>query len=74
MIFYISKLDSPSISLVKGYRKHKLSAVSLVANDPPQSPLKRGKKTINEFSPLFKGGWGGSKTRNVDRACKGGRR
>jgi len=25
--------------------------------DPPQSPLKRGK---NQFSPLFKGGWGGS--------------
>jgi hypothetical protein len=23
--------------------------------DPPQSPLKRGKKI---FSPLFKGGWG----------------
>jgi cobyrinic acid a,c-diamide synthase len=41
--------------------------------DPPQSPLKRGKKIINElilspsqegsdlqFSPLTKGGWGGS--------------
>ena len=26
--------------------------------DPPKSPLKRG--TLTEFSPLFKGGWGGS--------------
>jgi arginyl-tRNA synthetase len=27
-------------------------------SDPPKSPLKRG--TLSEFSPLFKGGWGGS--------------
>ncbi len=27
--------------------------------DPPKSPLKRG--TLIKFSPLFKGGWGGSK-------------
>jgi CHASE2 domain-containing sensor protein len=27
-------------------------------SDPPKSPLKRG--TLNIFSPLFKGGWGGS--------------
>jgi hypothetical protein len=27
--------------------------------DPPKSPLKRG--TLRNFSPLFKGGWGGSK-------------
>jgi hypothetical protein len=26
--------------------------------DPPKSPFKRG--TLTEFSPLFKGGWGGS--------------
>ncbi|MCC3496181.1 MAG: CHASE2 domain-containing protein [Microcoleus sp. PH2017_15_JOR_U_A] len=27
-------------------------------SDPPKSPLRRG--TLSEFSPLFKGGWGGS--------------
>ncbi|HAJ62180.1 MAG TPA: cobyrinic acid a,c-diamide synthase [Cyanobacteria bacterium UBA8543] len=27
-------------------------------SDPPKSPLKKG--TLTEFSPLFKGGWGGS--------------
>jgi len=27
-------------------------------SDPPKSPLKRG--TLTQFSPLFKGGWGGS--------------
>jgi O-succinylbenzoic acid--CoA ligase len=36
--------------------------------DPPQSPLKRGK---NIFSPLFKGGWGGSLESNniADNLC-----
>ncbi len=36
--------------------------------DPPQSPLKRGKKI---FSPLFKGGWGGSLESNniADNLC-----
>ncbi|HEY9707099.1 MAG TPA: condensation domain-containing protein, partial [Oculatellaceae cyanobacterium] len=29
-------------------------------SDPPKSPLKRG--TLKKFSPLFKGGWGGSDT------------
>jgi hypothetical protein len=30
-----------------------------VGEDPPKSELKRG--TLIKFSPLFKGGWGGSK-------------
>jgi amino acid adenylation domain-containing protein/non-ribosomal peptide synthase protein (TIGR01720 family) len=29
-----------------------------INSDPPKSPLKRG--TLSEFSPLVKGGWGGS--------------
>jgi len=31
---------------------------SLSDLDPPKSPLKRG--TLTKFSPLDKGGWGGS--------------
>jgi hypothetical protein len=36
----------------------------VIERDPPQSPLKRGKKKlINIFSSLFNGGWGGSTDR-----------
>jgi hypothetical protein len=38
--------------------------------DPPKSPLKRG--TLRKFSPLNKGGWGGSPGLNTDpRGVKG---
>jgi len=33
-------------------------------SDPPKSPLKRG--TLTEFSPLLKGGWGGSPDLKTD--------
>jgi hypothetical protein len=36
---------------VKAYT-HKFPAISLVTNDPPQSPLKRGKKKILFILPL----------------------
>jgi energy-coupling factor transporter ATP-binding protein EcfA2 len=36
----------------------------LPTDDPPKSPLKRG--TLTEFSPLIKGGWGGSPGLNPD--------
>ena len=53
---FVSK-DGQAIQVINNDVSFNLPVIELTL-DPPKSPLKRG--TLMEFSPLFKGGWGGS--------------